>query len=187
MLWILDGRGDSQISRWEWSFLLYLLSALNEMHFLLLLEILPVYADGHQVENAGSAADHVNGNVKVAHHFGHIPHPPVDLERKKWAFDVELSMVKRTGFQAKQVYLINHPRCSTKVFFNKRPTQRRIFQVVLFFWSHGRNMLVERHVYNERYGHQIHKHPTTTLTLNPVISQLWDIPAAVLCHAKEST
>ena len=41
---------------------------------------LPVQADGHEVEDGGSAADDVQGDVEVARHLWETPHPPVYLK-----------------------------------------------------------------------------------------------------------
>ena len=43
--------------------------------------VLPVDADGDEVEDGGGAADDVEGDVEVAHHLGQAPHAPVHLQR----------------------------------------------------------------------------------------------------------
>ena len=45
--------------------------------------VLPVDADGHQVEDGGGAAHDVEGDVEVAHHLREAPHPPVHLQRER--------------------------------------------------------------------------------------------------------
>ena len=51
--------------------------------FLVLIRVwvLPVDADGDEVEDGGGAADDVEGDVEVAHHLGQAPHAPVHLQR----------------------------------------------------------------------------------------------------------
>ena len=50
---------------------------------LILVWVLPVDADGDEVEDGGGAADDVEGDVEVAHHLRQAPHPPVHLQGKR--------------------------------------------------------------------------------------------------------
>lgn len=45
--------------------------------------MVPVYADGDEVEYGGRAADDVQGDVEVAEDLGQAPHAPIHLEERE--------------------------------------------------------------------------------------------------------